>query len=117
MTINRSIRRIESNVERLLAELVDTSKPNPSDSIVPSILLHYWHSQRLAVEVNLPVPRTALRAVYEPLHMRGIEGGTFVDVLGYGERVPSELYEIIRMHGWTVIRIDDSAARLRARNR
>lgn len=94
-------------------EFVETP-PKPQTLHRP--VFYYWNAQRAAVVGALPLPGW-LKPISEPEQMRGIEGGVFVDVCGHPNQPPLELYEIIRAYGWTVIRIDDSFARSRARNR
>ncbi len=81
--------------------------------------LYCYASHRKAIEVILqPIlrPDVRIRSVDQPPYqLKGTRGGTFVMVVGHPDRVPSEIQDILRAHGFLVLALDDSYARAAAR--
>lgn len=70
-------------------------------------------AKSLLEEAGLALTRDRLRPVSDVCHIRGISTGTFVIVEGHPRRVPAEILECAWVLGLTMLRLDDTARRVR----
>jgi hypothetical protein len=79
-------------------------------------VLYCYAPQQRAVAVLLN-GAFALRTVHHRYLLQGLSGGTFAVVTGHRDRVPPDMCQMLQLHGWVVVTIDDSYARARAGER
>jgi hypothetical protein len=81
--------------------------------------IFYWAPQRQAITHYLETFGARWRAVpiFNAAEVAGIQDAMIFDVIGHPSVVPEEIRHIAHIEGWIWIKIDDSAARIRAARR
>jgi hypothetical protein len=79
-------------------------------------LLFCYQPQRKAVvnwmhEIGAVVSTHLPQGISEPGELRGLEHITFVEIVGMEPRVPDEIWEMLRVRGAIILKIDDHWAR------
>lgn len=74
--------------------------------------IYYYAPQRITVEryaYIFGIPTRKFRAVYKDCNeLRGVKEGIFWQILGHREHITSEIYTLLRVHGFELVIFDDS---------